>query len=173
MSGFSVTPVTQAGRLAKIKLNPEVISHLSVGETDHVCILHVNRPQISIFACLLSACNFFYHHSELKTTTATNNLKAHTGGEEGEGGNFRYFRLKFTLHSPRAEAKKKSHYREDTLPEFSASLLPLLTQCIWGASSTRTETFGTEPPNTDVTTRYTPKRQQAPALDQTSEGSPG
>lgn len=50
--GFSITLVTQAGRLVKIKLNPEAISHLSVGGTDQVCILHVNRPQISIFACL-------------------------------------------------------------------------------------------------------------------------
>lgn len=59
------------------------------------------------------------------------------------------------------------------LPEFSASLLPLLTQPIWGASSTRTETFSIEPRNADVTTRYAPKCQQAPVPDQTSEGSPG
>lgn len=81
--------------------------------------------------------------------------------------------MKFTLHSPRAEAKKKSRNRQDMLPEFSASLLPLLTQPIWGASSTRTETFSIEPRNADVTTRYAPKCQQAPVPDQTSEGSPG
>lgn len=81
--------------------------------------------------------------------------------------------MKFTLHSPPAEAKKKSHNRPDALPEFSASLSPLLTQPIRGASSTRTETFSIEPPNADVTTRYAPKRQQAPVPDQTPEGSPG
>ena len=35
----------------------------------------------------VSACNLFYHHSELKTIQAINNLKAYTDGEEGEGGN--------------------------------------------------------------------------------------
>lgn len=40
------------------------------------------------------------------------------------------------------------------LPEFSASLLPLLTQPIWGATSSHTKTFSIESQNTDVTTRY-------------------
>lgn len=51
----------------------------------------------------VSACDFFYHHSELETITAINNLKAHTDGEEGEGGNFRYsdWSLPSTSREPR------------------------------------------------------------------------
>jgi len=52
MSGFGIIPFVEAGRLVKIKLDPAAVSHLSVGETDQVCILQVNRPQISVFACL-------------------------------------------------------------------------------------------------------------------------
>lgn len=68
-------------------------------------------------------------------------------------------RLKFTLHSPQAEAKKKSDYRQETLPEFSASLSPLLTQPVWGATSIHTESFSIDSQSTDVTTPI----QQEPA----------
>lgn len=95
------------------------------------------------------------HHSELNTIKAINNLKALTGGEEREGGNFRY--SDWSLPStppPPAEAKKKSHYQQDMLPEFSASTLPLLTKPIWGATSIHTKTFSIESQNADVTARY-------------------
>lgn len=122
MSGFTITPVTQAGRLVKIKVNPEAISHLCAGEIEQVWIFQVNRSQISVFAWLCLQCIFLNCHSKLK---AINNLKAYTDEEEGEGVNFRYsdWSLPSTLH------KLRQRKRVTADRTCSQSLLPTSCRC--------------------------------------------
>lgn len=108
MSGFSITPVPQAGRRVKIKLHPEAISQLSVGETEPR--LHLTRKQTpnQHFCMPVSACGCFNHHSELRTI---NNLKAYPDGEERGGGNFRY--SEWSLPSTPHELRQRKRVATD------------------------------------------------------------
>lgn len=179
VTGFTITPVTQAGRLVKIKLNPEAISHLCAGETAQVCIVQVNRPQISVFAWLCLQCIFFSHHSKLK---AINNLKVHTDGEEGEGVNFRYSNWSL----PSTPCKLRQRERVTANRTCSQSLLPTSCLCSHNLSgehpppvlrpfapSRKTQTWqqGT-PPNTNKHQRRTEPPKDPPVSYKKNQQNP-